>query len=53
MPVEIKELVIRTNIAADNAASSDGATGTSQDKHEIVTECVEQVMRLLKQKAKR
>ena len=53
MPIEIKELVIRTIVDSGRGAESAGAHGggTSADAattEEIVQECVRQVLRVLK-----
>ena len=55
MPVEIKELVIRTVVASstDDASDEDGegspaaATSAGASTDEIVQECVRQVLRIL------
>jgi hypothetical protein len=52
MPVEIRELVIR---AAVDAQDSDAPQGrlSAEEREEIVEECVRQVLRILKKKAER
>ncbi len=48
MPVEIRELVIRATIAENTASVSDAA-----GKEEIIAECIEQVIQILKEKEER
>lgn len=55
MPIEIRELVIRTVVGESAGASSVGdagvgaaAAGGSASPEEIVQECVRQVLRVLK-----
>jgi len=50
MPVEIKELVIRTMVADDDE-SEEGASAV--DENEIVEECVRQVLVILNRKNER
>jgi hypothetical protein len=46
MPVEIRELVIKTTIVEGN--SSSGSSGIAKEsKEELISECVEEVMRIL------
>ena len=57
MPVEIKELVIRATIDA-GAGGGDGdrgggKKGKRQDREAIVSECVEQVMEIMRQQRER
>jgi hypothetical protein len=51
MPIEIKELVIRTSVSdqKEEASSPDSGGETSN----IIAECVEQVMEILKEKEER
>ena len=54
MTVEIRELVIRAIIEEDGADAP--RTGTDQNadvRHEMIEECVEQVMYLLNEKSER
>lgn len=59
MPIEIKELNIRINVnqsqAEQNSPAGEGkAPGQAPpDKDEIIAECIEQVMELLKHKTER
>jgi hypothetical protein len=59
MPIEIKELNIRINVnqgqQEQNSAPQEGSTDTQAlpDKNELMAECVEQVMELLKNKQER
>jgi hypothetical protein len=52
MPIEIRELVIRAQISEDGEGQpSTGDPGVK--KHEIIEECVEQVLDILKRKEER
>jgi len=53
MPIEIKELVIKTTVRDESATPtvSTGALDSARDS--IVAECVEKVMELLKEKSER
>ncbi len=54
MPVEIKELIIRANIdAGADGAPGAGEAGGSADKKEIVSACVEQVLKILERSRQR
>jgi hypothetical protein len=61
MPIEIRELVIKTSVqdggqaqtANSGAGSSGGASGGSGDQDAIVAACVEQVLAILKERAER
>ncbi|MEM9916976.1 MAG: DUF5908 family protein [Bacteroidota bacterium] len=52
MPIEIKELIVRTTIETD-ANSPAGPTAPAPDPSAIVAECVEQVLEILKQQKER
>lgn len=54
MPIEIRELIIKTTVDPD-AASQGGGDGESggDKKQELVQECVDQVMEILKEKSER
>ncbi len=54
MPVEIRELIIRANITADPGDDTeDGGQGGSVDKKEIISACVEQVLKILERSRQR
>jgi hypothetical protein len=57
MPIEIRELVIKTSVQdggqAQAANSGAGASGGSGDQDAIVAACVEQVLAILKERAER
>lgn len=56
MPVEIRELIIRANVGNPNQGGSNNATGNDTDavpKEEIVKECLQQVMDIVKDKSER
>ena len=55
MPVEIRELVIKatiTDTTGTKGAEKAAATGTA-DREEIIMDCVEQVMALLREQNER
>jgi hypothetical protein len=58
MPIEIRELNIKVSVNRNQQEQNDeaapgGATGSMPNKDEIIAECVEQVMELLKLKNER
>jgi hypothetical protein len=57
MPVEIKELVIRTVVAAEAAEAEAGAPASAAPlaagSEQVVEECVRQVLRVLARKQER
>ena len=54
MPVVIRELVIRANVTENSQDESAFSSAKNQSsKEEIIKECVEQVMEILKQKTER
>ena len=56
MPIEIRELVVKTSVSGGgqaNSESSSGARASPKDTAAIVTECVDQVLAILKDKADR
>lgn len=61
MPVEIKELVIRVSVSEgagaqggqQGAAGQQSSGGGSESKEQIVAECVEQILEILKNKNER
>ena len=52
MPIEIRELVIRATISEDGEGRP-ASEETGGRKHEIIEECVEQVLDILKRKEER
>lgn len=55
MPLEIRELVIKTSID-EGGAAKEGAPGTGRDnpdREELIADCVEQVMQVLRDAAER
>lgn len=55
MPVEIKELIIRTNIVSDNQGrnvKNDGKL-SAKEKREIIEACTDKVVRLIKRQNER
>lgn len=59
MPIEIRELNIRVSVAGNQPeqesppAGGQSSGGSLPDKEELIAECVEQVMELLKLKTER
>ncbi len=55
MPIEIKELIVRATIDPEGPKGSTGASGRKKEKSsdEIVAECVEQVMEILRKERDR
>lgn len=53
MPIEIRELIIKTTV--DSAASSQGSGAPAADeaRQTLIQECVDQVMEILKEKSER
>jgi hypothetical protein len=54
MPIEIKELHIKMMVEDDKPKANNTSAGeTTASMNEIVAECVEQVLTILKEKAER
>ena len=54
MPVEIKELIVRTNIVgAQPGGNSTNAVLSEEDKREIVNSCMKKVEKLMKKQKQR
>lgn len=54
MPIEIKELLIRTKVdESGGGAAEQASTGSDADRQAIVAQCVDQVMQLLRDKDER
>jgi Family of unknown function (DUF5908) len=55
MPIEIRELVIKTSIndGEQSQNSTSGAGRSSDDQAAIIAACVEQVLAILKEKSER
>jgi hypothetical protein len=58
MPVQIQELVIRATInegvhTVAGAKGENASAGSEKDKEEIIHECIERIMELLKTKTER
>ncbi len=56
MPLEIRELHIRVNVGSVGAAPASGAPATGggdQDKDRILSECLDEVLRVLRRKEER
>jgi len=54
MPVIVDEIVISVEVAPDEAApGAPGAASEPQDRHALVSECVERVLDVLRRKEER
>ena len=53
MPIEIRELVIRTTVQESAGGKTSGRDGGSEDREEIIADCVEQVMAILREQEER
>jgi hypothetical protein len=54
MPVIVDEIVISVEVASDEAAgAAPGAAPDPQDRHALVSECVERVLDVLRRKEER
>lgn len=53
MPIEIRELVIKTTVRDEPQQSAPADGGTQAPREELVAACVERVMDLLKQQMER
>jgi len=53
MPIEIRELVIKTTVQDESTTRLDITRTLDSGKDAIVAECVEKVMELLKEKSER
>ncbi|MEM7061816.1 MAG: DUF5908 family protein [Cyanobacteria bacterium P01_B01_bin.77] len=51
MPLEIRELVIKTTIS--DGESAQGASSGNADQAALIAECVEQVLAILREKSER
>jgi hypothetical protein len=56
MPIEIRELVIKATVAQEGeepAGSTSSSDSSANQKEEIINECVEAVLQILKEKHER
>ncbi|MBV9962689.1 MAG: hypothetical protein JO072_10615 [Parafilimonas sp.] len=56
MPVEIRELIVRATVGNPNQGGSNNSTATDQEaapKEEIIKECINQIMEIIKDKNER
>jgi hypothetical protein len=55
MPVEIRELIIRAEVAPQQGGGGASGTGDTavSDREQLIRDCVEQVMELIRQKEER
>ena len=52
MPVEVKELIIRAVVAQSATVGEESPQGTSHDE-DLISQCVEQVLKILKKRKER
>ncbi len=56
MPVEIRELVIRAEVGAQESrreGSSSGTRPAPKDKEALIAECIERIMQILQEREER
>jgi hypothetical protein len=53
MPIEIRELIVRATVRDRASERQTGSNERRAQKEEIIQECVEQVMEILKRKKER
>lgn len=53
MPIEIRELIIKTSISEPGGEKQQEKGRPAQDREDIVAECVEQVMAILRDREER
>jgi hypothetical protein len=53
MPIEIRELVIRTHVVDDRTQDKRKKKQTTLDEHQIVERCVEKVVKIMNKKMER
>ena len=53
MPIEIRELIIKATVSDNSSEDSKAQGAGSNDKADLIAECVEQVMEILKDKKER
>jgi hypothetical protein len=54
MPVIVRELVVRANVSENRRDEAGGPASMDQNaREELIKECVDQVMEILKQKTER
>jgi hypothetical protein len=53
MPIEVKELVIRATIDPKGGEAKKGADAATENRQELVRECVEQVLEILRRERER
>ncbi|WP_167522105.1 DUF5908 family protein [Flavobacterium fluviatile] len=53
MPIEIKELHIKINVSENSNPGTKPVSSSSNNEKDAVTECVEQVMKIIERKKER
>jgi len=51
MPIEIREIVIKTTVGANEAAPKPSTQQAREDRQALIQECVDHVMDILREKA--
>ena len=53
MPIEIRELIIKTTVDPNSGSATSASQGGEEEKQALIQECVDKVMEILKEKAER
>jgi len=53
MPIEIRELIIKTTVEPKGPSQPPSPKETQEDRHALIQECVDQVMDILREKSER
>jgi len=53
MPIEIREIVIKTTVESNASDQTSPALGTKEEKQALVQECIDQVMDILRENSER
>ena len=53
MPIEIREIVIKTTVESNASAQTSSALVTKEEKQALVQECIDQVMEILRENSER
>ena len=53
MPIEIRELIIKTTVEPNDQSQQTGGQSGDEEKQQLIQECVDQVMETLKEKSER
>ncbi len=53
MPIEIREMIIRTTVGPQAMEQDVSGQDAAEDRQTLIQECVDQVMEILREKAER